>query len=311
MPEPPLFILQNAASGKHRVHEVRVALDRVLGGAGREYELTLVRHRRDLRAAVRTVLQQAMHRAGAVVVAGGDGTINAVANAVLPTGRPFGVLPQGTFNYFGRSHGIPEDADDAARLLLHARPQPVQVGLVNGRVILVNASLGLYPKLLEERERAKREFGRSRVVAYLSGLAGLLRERRPLQLRLETRGHRIDMETPTLFIGNNRLQMESVGMREAGTIGAGRLVALALRPVARASLLKLALLGALGSLGSAREVLSFGTDALTVRHAAGDGHPVRLAVDGEMLRLFSPLKFAVSPQPLYLLKADAAQGGGQ
>lgn len=311
MSQPPLFILQNAASGKHRVRDVHAALERVLGGARREYELTLVRHRRELGNAVRSVLRRAGERKGAVVVAGGDGTINTVANAVLPTGLPFGVLPQGTFNYFGRSHGIPEDADAAVRLLLSAEPQPVQVGLVNDRVILVNASLGLYPKLLEERETAKREFGRSRVVAYLSGLFGLLRERHALQLQMETRGRRIVMETPTLFIGNNRLQMESLGMREADTIGAARMVALALRPVGRITLLKLALFGALGSLGSAREVLSFGTDALTVRHEGRDAHPIKLAVDGEILRLKPPLRFEVSSQPLYLLKPLPADGAAR
>lgn len=309
MSQPPLFILQNAASGKHRVREVRAALERVLGGARREYEMTLVRHRRELGNAVHAITRRAIDHQGAVIVAGGDGTINTVVNAVLPTGRPLGVLPQGTFNYFGRSHGIPEDIDAALRLLLRAEPQPVQVGLVNDRVILVNASLGLYPKLLEDRENAKREFGRSRIVAYLSGLIGLLRERHALQLQLQTRGRRIDMETPTLFIGNNRLQMESLGMREAGMIGAGRMVALALRPAGRMTLLKLALRGALGNLGSAREVLSFGTDALTVMQTRHDPHPIKLAVDGEILRLTPPLRFAVSPQPLYLLKAGPTHDG--
>ena len=38
----------------------------------------------------------------------------------------------------------------AARALLSAHPTPVQVGQVNGRLFLVNASLGMYPQLLQE-----------------------------------------------------------------------------------------------------------------------------------------------------------------
>ena len=37
----------------------------------------------------------------------------------------------------------------ATRALLRARVEPAQVGRVNGRLFLVNASLGLYPQLLE------------------------------------------------------------------------------------------------------------------------------------------------------------------
>jgi diacylglycerol kinase family enzyme len=307
MSQPPLFILQNAASGKHRVSDLHAALERVLGAAKREYQYTLVSQRQRLKQSIHDVVERAKRHGGAVIVAGGDGTINTVANAVLPTGCAFGVLPQGTFNYFSRTHGIPEDAEAAVRLLLHAQPQPVQVGLVNGRVILVNASLGLYPKLLEDRESSKRRFGRSRVVAYLAGLLSLLRERHPLQLRMETRGRIIDIQTPTLFIGNNRLQMESVGMREAGKIEAGRMVAIALRPAGNMTLLKLALRGALGKLGEAREVLSFGVDELTVTHAQRESRLVRVAVDGEILHLQEPLRFAVSPQPLRLLKAAPAR----
>jgi hypothetical protein len=90
-----------------------------------------------------------------VVAAGGDGTINTVAHEAVRQGCLFGVLPQGTFNYFGRTHGIPEDLAEAVRALLRARVTPVQVGMVNDRIFLVNASVGLYPQLLEAREHDK------------------------------------------------------------------------------------------------------------------------------------------------------------
>src|SRR5690606_44193 len=101
---------------------------------------------------------------------------------LLPTGRPFGIVPQGTFNYSSRAHDIPLDTEAATRALLHPQLKPVQVGVVNERIFLVNASLGLYPILLEDRERYKRQYGRRRMVALWSGIATLSRAHRQLLL---------------------------------------------------------------------------------------------------------------------------------
>lgn len=54
-------------------------------------------------------------------------------------------------------------------------PMPVQVGTINDRVFLVNASLGVYPELQQNREAYKARFGRSRWVAFVAACATLLR----------------------------------------------------------------------------------------------------------------------------------------
>lgn len=59
---------------------------------------------------------------GIVVAVGGDGTISAVANAVLGSGCAFGALPQRTFNYFGRTQCISENIQEALQALLNASP---------------------------------------------------------------------------------------------------------------------------------------------------------------------------------------------
>lgn len=66
--------------------------------------------------------------------------INAVAQAAHAQGCALGVLPQGTFNDFARTHGTPADAQQAVQMLLTCEPLPVQVGLINDHVFLVNAS---------------------------------------------------------------------------------------------------------------------------------------------------------------------------
>ena len=307
-PDMPLFFVMNAASGHREAGDTRAVISRVMREAGREHHLHLVENPGDLAQVARTAVDQANLVGGAVVVAGGDGTINTVASAVLTSACPLGVLPHGTFTYFGRTHRIPEEPEDAVRMLLGARPQPVQVGLVNDRLFLVNASLGLYPTLLEDREGWKQQYGRSRLVALWAGLVSVVRARRQLRLQLDTDGQLVHWRTPTLFVGNNKLQLQQIGMAEADALDAGFLVAIAPHPVGTMSLLWLALRGALGALGDAKHVRSFALRELDVTRSRGRGRRIKVALDGEVLQLEEPLRFRVSPQPLYLLKSGAMTG---
>jgi diacylglycerol kinase family enzyme len=310
-PDAPFVIVLNAGSGRRDAEAARAAIEGVLAGAGRPFRVQPVEHPERLRQLAAQAVDEARAAGGVVVAAGGDGTINALAQAALGSGCPLGVLPQGTFNYFSRAHGIPSDTVEATRLLLTARPQPVQVGLVNERVFLVNASLGLYPQLLEDREAWKQQFGRTRLVALGAGLATLLREHRQLQLVIELPGAVRRIRTPTLFVGNNRLQLEQIGIEQARVLEAGRLAAITLRPVGTLEMLGLLVRGALGRLGEADQVMSAGFEHMSVRPALPYGRRrIKLATDGEVLWMRTPLDFRVAPQPLWLLKPDEPPADG-
>ncbi len=242
----------------------------------------------------------------AVVAVGGDGTLNTVAQAAHAAGCAMGVVPQRTFNYFARTHGIPADPTEAVGLLLRSAPAPVQVAGINDRVFLVNASLGLYPDLLEDREAYKARFGRSRWVAFVAACATLLRAQRRLRLHIETGGTVRDMQTLTLFVGNNRLQLQQFGAEPedtlAGTPGEGSMAALMLRPIGTLSMIRLMLHGAMGTLGEAQSVERFEFHHMVVRPTLAPGRRlVKVAFDGEVTRMRAPLDFRVLAKPLYLL----------
>jgi diacylglycerol kinase family enzyme len=298
---PDLFVLLNPGSGANDAAAIRETLERVFGDAGRTCRFVSIEGPADLARASEEAAREARERSAALVAVGGDGTINTVAQAAWRAGCLLGVLPQGTFNLFGRDHGIPQDLEAAARALLDAQPHDVQVGEVNGRLFLVNASVGLYPQLLEDRETFKQQFGRRRWVAVLSGLVTLFQWRRQLRLEIELDGERRLVRTPTLFVGNNRLQLERVGVPEdvAGRVGEGRLAALMARPIGTGTMVWLMLRGAFGRLGEAEEVESFAFRHLTVNVLGM--RKLKLATDGEVTVMAPPLRFAVSPNPLRLL----------
>lgn len=306
-PRSPFYVVMNAGSGDTDKSAVLETIERTLLEGGRACRIALVRKPAEIGRIARSVVQEARARNGIVVVAGGDGTINAVCNALYGSGCSMAVIPQGTFNYFGRTHGIPEDPQQAAALLLTARAHPVQAGMVNDRVFLVNASLGLYPELLEDREGFKRRFGRHRWVGMLAALGTLLRDTGRLRLDIEHAGGRRSVRTRTLFVGNNALQLETVGIRQASRIEDGQLVGVMLRPVSKPRLLWLLARGAFGALGDADQVISFAFGRITVLPRFG-GRRMKVGTDGEVSWMNAPLEFRVAPEPLYLLKPEPDAG---
>jgi diacylglycerol kinase family enzyme len=300
--DAPLYVILNARSGSDDPFEVQRQIEPVFGAAGRPYVFRLVDDPRQLSRIAAETVALALQNHGVVVAAGGDGAINAVVQEAWRHDCPIGVLPQGTFNYFARTHGIPEAPAQAAQLLLEGKLQPVQVGLLNDRVFLVNASLGLYAELLEAREAFKRRFGRSRPVAMLASALGLLRRHRVLRIILETRSGTESRWTSTLFVGNNALQLERIGLLGREGPETGELVAVMLRPVGKAAMLGLMWRGALGSLGEADNIVSFPFRGLRVWRSGFVRRRIKVAMDGEILWLRTPLEFRVAPRPLYLIK---------
>lgn len=296
----PLFMVMNSGSGKHDSSTTQQAIRTACSAAGRRCELILVDQGAELRKAAEQAVQLARQHSGIVVAVGGDGTLNAVCQAVVGQGVPFGVLPQGTFNYFGRAHGISQDTEQAVRDLLDARLEHVSLGRVNERYFLVNASLGLYPRLLEEREQFKQRFGRSRWVALYAALVTLARAHRQLNIQLDYAGRHQQLRTPTLVVCNNPLQLEQIGIDPQLPEENDHLIALASRPVGTGALYLLLLQGLLSRMGEAENVISIGFENMTVR-LGSRSRQVKVAVDGEILRMRTPLQFNIVPGALPLL----------
>lgn len=306
--DTPFYVVLNARSGAGKAQECREQMEEILRSAGQRHEFMPIEHPSEVETVAARAAEAAARNDGAVIVGGGDGTINAVAHAVLDTERPFGVIPQGTFNYLSRTYSIPPEPGDATRALLDAKLRPIQVGALNDRIFLVNASVGLHPHLLEEREHYTRQYGRHRAVALWAGLATLLKGYRQLVLDIEHEEGRETVRTPTLFVGNNPLQLERIGLPEAEDVERHRLAAVIVRPVGTGRLLWLALRGALGQLGDDAHVRNFPFRKLTVEQVRNRrGRRIKVATDGEIMYMQTPLHFSIAPRRLLLMVAADAK----
>ena len=272
--------------------------------------------RGDIVALAECAAQAAADDGGLLVAAGGDGTINAVARAALAVGVPLGVVPMGTFNYFSREHGLALDPETAVQDMLGAlhagELRPVQVGFVNRRMFVVNASVGAYPKLLAERERASRRFGRSRLVAVAAAVWSMFRPASGRRWRVITKSHQgaevVQQEhlVTTVFVGNNPLQLDRVGLAQAQKVAdGGALAVVLLKPQGRWAIARTVWNAATGQLGKDNAVISMACAEVTVSPASWRPPQVKLAFDGERGWMTPPLHFRVSARPLWLVAPNA------
>ena len=79
----------------------------------------------------------------AVVAAGGDGTINETARALVGTQTALGILPRGSGNGFAREIGMHLSFQKATQQLRQVHPVWCDVGRANGEVFLNVAGVGL------------------------------------------------------------------------------------------------------------------------------------------------------------------------
>lgn len=243
-------------------------------------------------------VQNAENDSGVVIAAGGDGTIRTVAQ--LAHGKPvrFAVVPCGTFNYFARTHKIPEDHLAALRLALTGEVRPVRLGEVNGHVFLINASLGLYTRIIRDREDRTGRYGRNRIVAILSTIVTMLSDHLLLKVDLVAGGQMTSLRTPMVFIGNNALQLRNLAMSVAHCMKLDLLAVVVMKPVSKLEVLRILFRGIFKTLENDQNIETFCVDELTI-YTRKSSHSI--ALDGEIFHVQSPLKVKSLPLSLNLV----------
>lgn len=227
-----------------------------------------------------------------VVVGGGDGTLGAAAGELAKGRAALGILPLGTRNHLALALGIPSDLPGAAKLIA-ARPlRRIDLARVNGRAFVNNAAIGLYPQLVRERD------GRSapKWLATLPATLAVLRRLRHHRLRLTIEGREQPIATPLLFVGNNRYSLDPGRLGERHSLTDGVLSVFAVAAQRRRQLIGFALRTLVGRADPERDFAAFGdAPALTV---AAHARTVAVALDGELHRLPTPLRFTAEPGAL-------------
>jgi diacylglycerol kinase family enzyme len=150
-------------------------------------------------------------RADVVGMAGGDGSLAAVAAVAVEQDVPFVCIPFGTRNHFARDLGL--DRDDpigALAAFADGHERRVDVGRVGDRLFLNNVSLGLYARLVHRREHRRR---RREALARFRALLLTLRDRRRRQ-RFTIDGRHVRARLVLVANNDYSLDLLSLGERE-------------------------------------------------------------------------------------------------
>ena len=235
---------------------------------------------------------------GTVIVAGGDGSVRGVVQLAYLSEVRLAIIPCGTFNFFARTHRIPEDHTEALRLALTGEVRKVRLGKINDHLFLNNASLGLYAKAIRDRELRTSRYGRNRLVVIISTILSLLSKHLLLKTDLVSDGHLRTHLTPMIFIGNNTLQLRDLALDVVRCTKQDLLSVVLMKPLTKLEALRVIARGIFKTLSNEERLESFCVEDLTIYT---NKYYHKVALDGEIVRMTSPFKVLSLPQELNLV----------
>ncbi|HYY04125.1 MAG TPA: diacylglycerol kinase family protein [Gaiellaceae bacterium] len=207
--------------------------------------------------------------ARALGVAGGDGSLAAVAAVAVERDLRFVCVPFGTRNHFARDIGLDRRDPIAALDAYTGHERRIDVGWANDRLFLNNVSLGVYARLVHRRERHRR---RREALARARAWLAVLMQREPFGITVDG----VPVDAHLVLVGNNAYALDppTIGARER--LDGGILALYVVR----------------GGVDERRG------ERFVVDTRAGR---IGAAVDGEPEVLATPIEFRVQPRALRLL----------
>lgn len=163
--------------------------------------------------------QIAQHRPDRVVALGGDGTIRMVAQQLLGTQIPMGILPAGSANGMARELGLPPDVEGSLDILVNGQPKPIDVISVNdGDICLHLSDIGLNARVVKhyEQNNWRGMFG------YLRAVLKALRVRRPLQVKINVGDECVQRVAFMVVLANARMYGTGAVINPDGDLSDGK-----------------------------------------------------------------------------------------
>ena len=290
----PLPVIVNVSARSKQAGGVASDLSARFGAAGIEADIRMTEPEQ-IGVEVR---RAASERPAILVVAGGDGTLNAAAPLLIGSESALGIVPLGTLNHFAKDLGIPLDLDGAIRTIAGGRTASVDLGMVNDRYFLNNSSLGLYPRVVAGRDALQQRLGRRKLPALLWAGLAVFRRYPFLNVRIDIGGSELVRRTPFVFVGNNRYEMEGFRIGERLRLDGGVLSLYLANRTGRLGLIGLAIRALFKRLEQSKDFERAAARSFQVetRHDW-----LRIANDGELCVLATPLRYRVLPAALQVV----------
>ena len=230
-------------------------------------------------------------------VSGGDGTIGAVATVAIEYNIPLVVLPGGTRCHFARDTGLdPKHIEDSLNCFEGIETK-IDVGSINGRIFLNNASLGLYADIVDNDNYREHKVATSRTV-----LQKLLQTGQSYPLKFKDNNNKQYSKAIMILVGVNAYKtINLLGLGKRDNLSGHVLqitVVKSLTDILIKSLLKTAILNKDFVTNNSRNILQWEGKKLIVSTPT---KKIVVGVDGEREEYKTPVKIELLPSALRLM----------
>jgi diacylglycerol kinase family enzyme len=237
--------------------------------------------------------------ASIVVAAGGDGTITAVAEALLGTDKTLAILPLGTVNALAKDLHVPLDLPKAVVNLVTGHEHRIDIGEVNGRIFLHKVVIGLIPGVAAGREHIRGRRGVWAKIGLLRYFFRRLARAKRLAVAIEpSDGSRRIERLQSLAVASNAYD-EGIGQFfSRQSLDRGTLTLYTLKHLNARDFVRLTVGMILGNWQNDEALAMESVRGVTIdtRHTL-----IKVMLDGEVDTLTTPLEFAIRPKALSVI----------
>lgn len=249
----------------------------------------------DIQSGVRKTLDDDYY---AIAVAGGDGTMNMVVNAMMKYGLklPVGIFPWGTSNDLAAYFDIPRDINKCCTNILNGKVRSIDLGLINGRYFINVAAGGLLTDVPQKVDiNLKNTLGK--LAYYLKGIEQIPNFK-PVKAQIFANG-KYTVENIFLFLVFNGCSAGGFEMlAKDALIDDGKLDVIAVKSCLLMDLIGLFIKILRGEHLNDSNIIYFRTDHLSINCNAdietdidgeyGPGFPVDISVVPKAISIFVP-----------------------
>lgn len=290
------FVILNANAGTAHATGVTPAMVGALFEANGLKATIEANNDRDLASRIQDAMAS---NAQTIVAAGGDGTITAVAAALVGSEKSLAILPLGTVNALAKDLNIPLDLPQAVAALATGRSHRIDVGDLNGRMFLHKVVVGLIPELAAGREHIRGRQTLSAKVGFMRYFFRRLSRARRIAVAIETsQGERRVERVQAIAVASNAYDEGPGQIFARHGLDRGTLTLYALRHLKMIDFFRLTTGMLLGRWRSDEALWIESVKAVTI-----DAHKSMLNVmfDGEVETFQTPFNFSIRPRALSVI----------
>lgn len=154
-----------------------------------------------------------------VLIAGGDGTIKLVAEALEEEDVIFGILPAGSANGLATDLGLPNDIQECLIIAFREKHLAIDMIMINGKKSLHLSDLGLNADLIKNYENSS---VRGKLGYALQAVTTLVEKEAPFIATIEVNDTTIECEAQMIVIANSKKYGTGVVINPTGLMDDGK-----------------------------------------------------------------------------------------